>query len=124
MEHGELALARSRGLEALEMFDEVGDLTGLSLQLDDLGDLAMREGDPARALLFGGAAAGTRALVAGGAPPTLTRHGDYISDARAALGPERADAAFAAGLAMDHASAVAHGPRGLCTHSSGADLDE
>ena len=88
------------------MFAETGDATGLGLQLDDLGDLAMREGDPARALLFGGAAAGLRVQVAGGAPPSLTRHGDYIADARAALGPAAADAAWEAGMAMDQATAV------------------
>jgi predicted ATPase/class 3 adenylate cyclase len=107
MEMGDFALARSSGLQALEMFAEVGDATGLGLQLDDLGDLAMREGDPARGLLFGGAAAGLRVQVAGGAPPTLTRHGDYIADARAALGPQEAEAAWGAGLAMDQDTAVA-----------------
>ncbi len=107
MELGDLRLARSSGLEALMMFDEVGDLTGLGLQLDDLGDLAMREGDPRRALLFGGAAAGLRVRVAGGAPPTLVRHDDYLSEARAALGPEQADAVWATALAMDQPAAVA-----------------
>ena len=37
----------------------------------------------------------------------MTRHGDYISDARAALGPQEADAAWEAGLAMDLEAAVA-----------------
>ena len=104
---GDFALARSSGLRAPDMFAETGDATGLGLQLDDLGDLAMREGDPARALLFGGAAAGLRVQVAGGAPPTLTRHGDYIADARAALGPDEAAAAWEAGMAMDQPAAVA-----------------
>jgi len=106
MELGDFAIARSSGLAALDMFAESGDPTGTGLQLDDLGDLAMREGNPKRALLFGGSAAALRTRVAGGAPPSLTRHGDYISDARAALGPEAADAAWREGLAMDQEAAV------------------
>ena len=107
MEKGDFRLGRSSGLAALELFAESSDPTGLSMQLDDLGDLAMREGDPARALRFGGASAALRARVAGGAPPTLTRHGDYISDARVALAPGPAEAAWATGQAMDQEAAVA-----------------
>jgi predicted ATPase len=107
MEMGDFALARSSGLAALDIFADSGDPTGTGLQLDDLGDLAMREGDPARALLFGGSAAALRTRIAGGAPTALTRHGDYIADARAALGPEAADAAWREGLALDQEAAVA-----------------
>jgi hypothetical protein len=104
---GDFAEARSAGLAALDMFAESGDPTGTGLQLDDLGDLAMREGDPARALLFGGSAAALRTRIAGGAPTALTRHGDYIADARMALGPEAAEAAWREGLALDQEAAVA-----------------
>jgi predicted ATPase/class 3 adenylate cyclase len=107
MEMGDFRRSRSSGLTALDLFAESGDPTGLAMQLDDLGDLAMREGDAVRALRFGGASAALRARVAGGAPLTLTRHGDYIRDARAELGPARADAAWETGLALDQETAVA-----------------
>jgi predicted ATPase/class 3 adenylate cyclase len=92
---------------ALVMFAEVGDPTALALQFDDLGEFAFDDGDPARALQLAGAAAAVRKRVAGGAPPQLTRHGDYVADARKALPAAEADAAWRAGQSLEEAVAIA-----------------
>jgi predicted ATPase/class 3 adenylate cyclase len=92
---------------ALAMFAEVGDPTALALQFDDLGEFAFQEGDPARALHLAGAAAAVRERVAGGAPPQLTRHGDYVADARASLPTAEAESAWRAGRALEEKAAIA-----------------
>lgn len=92
---------------ALALFAEVGDPTTLALQFDDLGEFAFDDGDPARALQLAGAAAAVRERVAAGAPPQLTRHGDYVADARAALPTAEADAAWRAGQNLEEAVAIA-----------------
>jgi len=84
-----------------------GDPTALALQFDDLGEFAFDDGDPARALQLAGAAAAVRKRVAGGAPPQLTRHGDYVADARKALPAAEADAAWRAGQSLEEAVAIA-----------------
>ncbi|HEX7473181.1 MAG TPA: tetratricopeptide repeat protein [Candidatus Limnocylindrales bacterium] len=106
-ELGDRGEAEYTARAALALFAEVGDSTGVSLQFDDLGDFAFRDGQPARALQLAGAAATLRERLAGGAPPTLVRHGDYQVEARKALSPEEAEAAWQAGKSMDEKAAVA-----------------
>ena len=106
-ELGDKADADYTAREALALFAEVGDSTGVSLQFDDLGEFAFRDGQPARALQLAGAAAALRERLAGGAPPSLVRHDDYQAQARVALPPEEAEAAWQAGRSMDEKAAVA-----------------
>jgi tetratricopeptide (TPR) repeat protein len=105
---GRLDVARADASAALRMFAESGDPTGVAMELDDLGNLAQRLGDPVRALRLAGASAAVRERIAGGAPPTLIRQEDYTPAARAALLPTDADAEFAAGMAMTEEAAVAY----------------
>jgi predicted ATPase/class 3 adenylate cyclase len=108
METGDHETARMDGLRSLDLFAEVGDPTGVAMQLDDLGQLACRQDDAARALRLGGAAAALRDRIAGGAPPTLVRLGDYVDDARRALDPRAAEEAWQAGRTMTQETAVAY----------------
>ena len=105
-EMGDLGPARLHQLEALRLFAGAGDPTGIATQLDDLGMLAWATGDPRAALRLGGAASALRDRIAGGAPPTLVLSSDYLGDSRARLTVSDADAAWAAGRAMDQETAV------------------
>jgi len=108
LRQGRFEGAKVAAVRSLTLFAEVSDPTGISMQLDDLGEIALRTGDPLRALLLASSAATVRERIAGGAPPTLVQHGDYAAEARAAAGAE-ADAAWASGrsLALDEAIAYA-----------------
>jgi predicted ATPase/class 3 adenylate cyclase len=105
---GRLEVARETGGQALQMFAESGDPTGVAMLLDDMGVLTLREGSPTRALRLAGAAEAVRERISAGAPPTLIQHGDYAGEARAALAAADADAERAAGRTMTEAAAVAY----------------
>ena len=94
------------GSEALRLYADVSDPTGIEMSIDDLGRIAYLEGDAALGLRLGSAAAALRERTAGGAPPSLVKHGDYVDDARRTAGPA-ADVAWAAGQSMSMDAAVA-----------------
>ena len=105
---GRFDVSRAAGREALRLFAEAGDPTGVAMELDDLGELALRENDPTRALRLAGAAEALRERIKGGAPPTLVRRSDYAANASALLAAADADAERAAGRAMSQDVAVAY----------------
>ncbi len=110
---GDLEAARADALEALELFGQSGDPTGVAMTLDDLGAIALATGDPLRALEQAGAASGLRERIAGGAPPSLVENLDYIEPARAALPANEAEAAWSVGRgrSLDEAVTQARSPR-------------
>ena len=91
----------------MRLYAEAGDPTGIAMHLDDLGELALLDGDPTFALRLAGAAEGVREKIAGGAPPTLVQNTDYVANARSALPGPGAEAAWAAGRALDRDAAIA-----------------
>ena len=98
-------LARARELHAQAVRTAVGskDAPVLALTLVGVADLALREGDPARAARLLGAAVGVR----GSADHSLPDAGRVEGEARAALGDPGFEAAYAAGLPATTATAVA-----------------
>ena len=107
LEQGDLDHAWKWATEGMRLYAEAGDPTGIAMHLDDLGELALLDGDPTFALRLAGAAEGVREKIAGGAPPTLVQNTDYVANARSALPGPGAEAAWAAGRALDRDAAIA-----------------
>jgi predicted ATPase/class 3 adenylate cyclase len=107
LDQGRAEAAFEFGAEALRLFADSGDPTGIAMQLDDIGEMAFRAGDAVRGLRFAAAAAGIRERAAGGAPPTLVKHGDYVADARASLVDDEAARIWAMGLELPVEVAIA-----------------
>src|SRR2546428_8223289 len=61
--------AWSAALEALALFQEAGNATGIALAFRDLAFLAAWQGRPRQALKFAGAAASISDRIGGGSPP-------------------------------------------------------
>ncbi len=107
LDEGDLQEARRHFSECLRIRREIGENLDIKMPLECLGGLAALEGQPVRALRL--LAAGQRLREATGnvAPPAWRRRcAPWIEKARQALGPERADAAWAEGQAMTLEEAV------------------
>ncbi|HJV04300.1 MAG TPA: hypothetical protein VJ868_03475, partial [Actinomycetota bacterium] len=104
--------ARAAALEALDIFREVDNLTGVGITLVDLAFLANWEGRHEDAIRLAAAFEALRERV-GGPPGGFAGilEGDPAEEARAHLPSEAADRAWAEGLAMsvDQAVALARG---------------
>src|SRR6185436_6757368 len=94
--------------EALDLFREVDNATGIGIALTDLAFLAVWEGRYQDALRLAGAADSVRTRI-GGPPGPIGGflEGDPAADAREHLSPADADRAWAEGLAMTADEAVA-----------------
>jgi predicted ATPase len=107
--------ARSAGLEALELFREVDNPTGIGITFVDLAFLATWEGRHEDAIRLAGASESLRER-AGGPPGGFAGilEGDPAAEARAHLSEEAARRAWEEGLAMsvDQAVALARGETG------------
>src|SRR5438552_157171 len=66
---GRARVARSAALEALALFRDAGNATGIGLAFRDLAFLSVWEGRPQEALRFMGAAESLRERIGGGPPP-------------------------------------------------------
>ena len=109
----EIAAAKKHFLEALQLFLEAQDVSGMTLQLDNLSVIARREGDPVRATRLAAAAVAQQAA-------TGTGLGGLLSFQEGRTGREglsEADAAraWAEGqtLSLDQAVAYAIDPAAL-----------
>ena len=101
--------AKRLSRDALELFSEVGDMSGVSMQLWDLAEAATHEGRAQRALVLAGASESLRKRIAGGGPPQLSRALDVVGVAGASLPSEETAAALAIGHGLDPAEAVVFG---------------
>ncbi len=90
----------------LTMFADVHDMTGMAMQVWDLGEGAVQEGRPVRALILAGASLAMRDRMAGGAPTSLSQTLNVLDAATPMLPPEEADAAIALGRSLDPDTAV------------------
>ncbi|HEU4673890.1 MAG TPA: adenylate/guanylate cyclase domain-containing protein [Candidatus Limnocylindrales bacterium] len=99
--------ARAVQREALVLFHEAGDPSGVATQLWDLGELAALTGHPGRALTLAGASLALRDRIAGGAPPMLTQQFDIVAVAGMEVAPEAARVALASGRELETSDAVA-----------------
>ncbi len=108
--------ARSAGLEALELFREVDNRTGIGITFTDLAFLATWEGRHEDAIRLAGASESIKEQV-GGPPGAIggLLEGDPVAEARAHLSEGAADRAWEEGRAMtvDEAVAVARREPGL-----------
>jgi len=107
---GDHASARGRVLEVLDLYRQLGNPYAVSAALYAAAGLAVAAGDPERALRLSGAAASERDAIRAPLPPrwrTLAQTA-VVDPARAAVSPERADAAWAAGARLTLDEAVAY----------------
>jgi non-specific serine/threonine protein kinase len=108
-ERGDVSEAGARYREAIELAWEHHDRLCIRMALPGLAGLATLEGDPVRALRLAGAAhaleenAGIWAF-----PPIRDRHERWLAAARETVDPRAAEAAWAAGRALDLEEAVAY----------------
>ena len=95
--------AWSAALEALALFREAGNATGIGLALRDLAFLAVWDGHPQDALRFAGAAESLRDRTGGGAPPGFggMLEGDPVVEARAQLSEDEAERCWQQGRSME-----------------------
>jgi hypothetical protein len=100
--------ARSAGLEALELFREVDNPTGIGITFVDLAFLATWEGRHEDAIRLAGASESLRER-AGGPPGGFAGilEGDPAAEARAHISEDAAKRAWEEGLAMSVDEAVA-----------------
>ncbi|TML00430.1 MAG: adenylate/guanylate cyclase domain-containing protein [Actinobacteria bacterium] len=112
---GHRAEARSAALEALELFREVDNLTGIGIVFTDLAFLANWEGRHQDAIRLAGASESLRRRV-GGPPGAIggLLEGDPVAEASAHLAEDEAKRAWQEGLAMsvDEAMALARSEPG------------
>jgi hypothetical protein len=107
---GRRAEARSAAVEALELFREVDNLTGIALAFRDLAFLATWEGRHEDAIRLAGASESLRVQAGGGPPQGFAGmlEGDPVEEARSHLSEDEARRAWEEGLAMsvDEAAAL------------------
>ncbi|MFC7533464.1 BTAD domain-containing putative transcriptional regulator [Actinoplanes sp. GCM10030250] len=100
---GDLALARKQHREAMRLAAEVQDSPVIAQVMVGMADLALREGDPARAAYLLGAAESVR----GSVDRTISDAERITREARGALGDAGFDAAFRRGDGVTMTSALA-----------------
>jgi len=107
---GQYASAQRRVMEVLELYRQLGNPYGASAALYAAAGLAVAAGDPQRALRLCGAAASERDAMRAPLAPRwqALAQTTVVDPARAALDPERADAAWAAGARLSLDEAVAY----------------
>jgi len=106
--------ARLAALEALTLFREAGNATGIGLAFRDLAFLAVWEGRPQEALRFMGAAESLRERIGGGPPPGFggMLEGDPAAEARAQLSEDEAERCWQEGRRMELEEALTLARRG------------
>ena len=127
---GALAIVQGRPGQARELLDEAPDpslasriIRNVTLCLGAFAQLAFAEGDPERAALLAGAAAGLHRRTGFSTWPILRRgEAELAAQIRQALGDDRFGQAFAAGsrLSQQEAVAVIRDQPGDHTQPSGA----
>jgi len=107
---GEFVRARRLVVEVLELYRQLGNPYAASGALYAAAGLAVAAGDPERALRLCGAAAAERTAIRAPLAPRWQALAQtaVVDPARAAVGPERADAAWAAGARLSLDEAVAY----------------
>jgi len=103
----DLPTARAQIMESLGVVRELGDREGVAACLEGLVGLAVAEARHERALKLAGAAHSLREEIASPLVPSdQERLDDRLSEARRALGPAAASAAFAEGGRLSFESAI------------------
>ncbi len=112
LDEGNLQEARQHFSECLRIRRDMGVDIEIKTSLECFGGLAALEGQPVRALRLLAAGQRLREETGNVAPPAWRRERDpWIEKARQALGPERAETAWAEGQAMTLEQAVGYALR-------------
>jgi tetratricopeptide (TPR) repeat protein len=99
---GDLKQARAHFIESMRVFQELGD-SAITWSLAGLASIALLNEEPERAAMIWGAVAALRAKSGRRwAPTSKARYERELASARAQLGDEAFEAAWAAGGAMSH----------------------
>jgi predicted ATPase/class 3 adenylate cyclase len=106
--------AWSAAREALALFKDADNATGIALALRDMAFLAVWEKRPQLALKFAGAAESLRDRIGGGPPPGFggMLEGDPAAEARAQLSQDEAERCWQEGRSMELEQALALAGRG------------
>jgi predicted ATPase/class 3 adenylate cyclase len=106
---GRLEEAEAAEREALRIFQDAGNPTGMAMALHGMAMVAAGKGRYRRAARLAGASARLRAEVGGGAPPEITSDfGDPVAEAREHLDDETFQQSWQDGYAMDMDKAYAY----------------
>lgn len=106
-EQGEYEEAKRLIRESLALFRELGDKRGIAYSLEEFGYLAASEAKAGRAAKLYGATAALREAIHAPLPPSeRARHEKAVEAAKAALGQDAFNRAYAEGRAMPLAAAI------------------
>ncbi len=108
LDQGDLAGSRTYLAQGLDVSLRTGSRAGISRSLLAFADLALRDGQPDRAVLLSAAVTALRAPEPGrpAAPPPSGRVRRYLDDATASLGQAEADRLWEAGRQLTTAAAA------------------
>ena len=109
---GDAEAATAAQREALEMFVEVGNPTGIAMVLEEMAMIETMEGRHERALRLAGAASALKDEIGGGAPAELMRSGESRDESSRSLDQQAAKRAWAEGREMGMDKAVAYALEG------------
>ena len=105
---GDREAATAAQREALEMFVEVGNPTGIAMVLEEMAMIETMDGRHERALRLAGAADALKDQIGGGAPAELMRSGESLEESRRSLDPGTAERAWDEGREMSTDKAIAY----------------
>ena len=108
VDEGRLEMALPRFMESIDLFAEIGDLSGLAFSLDDLAEVYFEQGDRERALRLAGAADAMRETLGAAAPRALVRSFDTLAEARTVMDEATVSRAWEEGRAMTMEQALAY----------------
>jgi non-specific serine/threonine protein kinase len=103
---GEAAAAAQR--EALEIFVEVGNPTGIAMVMEEMAMVETMDGRYERALRLAGAADALKDQTGGGPPAELMQSDESLAEARRNLDAEAAERAWTEGQEMGTDKAIAY----------------
>jgi hypothetical protein len=103
---GDCDAAAAAHREAMEIFVEVGNPTGIAMTLEEMAMVETIEGRHERALRLAGAAEALREEIGGGPPAELMRSAESFAESRRNLDPEAGERAWAEGREMSADKAV------------------
>jgi tetratricopeptide (TPR) repeat protein len=103
---GDCDAAAAAQREALEMFVEVGNPTGIAMTLEEMAMVETIEGRHERALRLAGAAEALKEQIGGGPPAELMRSAESFAESRRNLDPETANRAWEEGRDLSADKAI------------------
>jgi hypothetical protein len=109
---GDRDAASAAQREALEIFVEVGNPTGIAMVLEAIAMIATMEGRHVRALRLAGASEAVKDQTGGGAPAELMLSGESLEESRQSLDAETAERAWDEGRAMGTDKAISYALEG------------